>query len=343
MAFDFSKIIAEETKKQEQSTQRGSGIGYNTLYPFANGRLELKFIGNEPSGLLYREIVYHEYYVDNKKYQVPCLHQMYGLDCPICNMVQSVQDKIDDKNVWRKYGYKQRGIMFAKLLNITPDNYFGDNKNPAKPGDIVVFMFPKSAMAELRKLIIEYGDEIGTLFTENTTRNVTLKVETQANGFPAYSFFVKNNTSTLCVDNNGNPDEAAFTEFMKNMPNLKEVKFPSAPTEEMMTAHKAVCEEMSRLYFGNVNVSQQFENAAPTNVANTTTTPIPVNTTAAPGTSVQNDNQTVNTTNATSANTAFEPANTTTVADPRGPKPPCYGNNQYDEKCNACPWDAECI
>lgn len=338
MAFDFSKIIAEETKKQEQANQGGSGIGYKTLYPFANGRLELKFIGNEPSGLLYREIVYHEYYVDNKKYQVPCLHQMYGIDCPICNMVQAVQDKIDDKNVWRKYGYKQRGIMFAKLLNITPDNYFGDNKNPAKQGDIVIFMFPKSAMAELRKLIIEYGDEIGTLFTENTTRNVTLKVETQANGFPAYTFFVKNNTSSLCVDDNGNLDDVAFAEFMKNMPNLKEVKFPSAPTEEMMTAQKAVCEEMSRLYFGNVNVSQQFENAAPTNVANTTAAP--ANSTIAPNAPVQTDNQTINT---ASANTASESVNTTTSEDPRGSKPPCWGNNQYNEVCAACPWDAECI
>lgn len=336
MAFDFSKIIAEETKKQEQTTQNGTGTGYKTLYPFANGRLELKFIGNEPSGLLYREIVFHEYYVDNKKHQVPCLHQMYGIDCPICNMVKSVQDKLDDKNVWRKYGYKQRGIMFAKLLNITPDNYFGDNKNPIKPGDVCLFMFPKSVINELRNLIIEYGDEIGTLFTENTTRNVTLKVETQANGFPAYSFFVKNNTSTLCENDNGQADEAAFNEFMRNMPNLKEVKFPSKPTDEMMTAQRAVCEEMSRLYFGNMNISRQFESAAPmnstpvnNNVSNSTQEPDSVN---VPWETSQSDSS-------SELNDIIDEPKQSAESE----RPSCWSNNRYDDKCDACPWTDSCI
>ena len=62
MAFDFSKLIADEQKKQEEQTNKSGGIGFKTVYPFNNGRLEFKFIGNEPSGLLYREVTFHQYY-----------------------------------------------------------------------------------------------------------------------------------------------------------------------------------------------------------------------------------------------------------------------------------------
>ena len=146
MAFDFNKIIAEETKRQEDVARSGSGnggIGFKTVYPYANGRLEFKFIGNEPSNSLYRELVFHEYWKNKKKQKVPCLQKMYGMECPICKAVENVQDTFGADDIFRKYGFKKQGIMFAKLLNFSPDNYFGDTRNPPKPGEIVLFMFPK--------------------------------------------------------------------------------------------------------------------------------------------------------------------------------------------------------
>ena len=76
MAFDFTKLIQEEQKKQEETSSKSGGVGFKTVYPYNNGRLELKLIGNEPSGLLYREVMFHQYYSDGKKNKVPCLHQM---------------------------------------------------------------------------------------------------------------------------------------------------------------------------------------------------------------------------------------------------------------------------
>lgn len=331
MAFDFSKIIAEETKKQEQATSNsGASTGFKTVYPFSNGRLEFKFIGNEPSGLLYRELYFHEYYSDGKKNKVPCLHNMYGTDCPICNAVNNIQDTFEDRDIFGKYGFKKQGIMFAKLLNVTPDNYFGDTKNPPKPGDIVIFMFPKSVINELRNLIIEFGDECDTIFTNNETRNVTLKVETQANGFPGYTFYVKNNTTTLCVDENGNPDQAAFNEFMAKMPNLKEIKFPSTPTEDHMKIHRTIVEEINRKYYGdNVNESakQSFVGAAPMSV----TTSNSVDSTINMDIPTQNDNKStyINETNINNNESSERPA--------------CFGENKYDETCSKCPWDSQCV
>lgn len=349
MAFNFAEIIAAETKKQEDAARNsssGGGIGFKTVYPFANGRLELKFIGNEPSGLLYRELFFHEYWADNKKHNVPCLHQMYGMECPICKMIDNIQNTLDNNDVWKKYGVKTRGIMFAKLLNHTPDNYFGDTKNPPKPGDIVLFMFPKSVSTELRKLIIEFGDEIDTLFTENTTRNVTLKIGTQANGFPEYTFFVKNNSTTLCIGEDGNPDQAAFNEFMSKMPNLKEVRFPKEPNEDIMKTHRTVTEEMSRNYFGKEAVSNSFATASPMGNPQAASINQPV--ASAPVESVNVSNSSVSM--PIESSTENIPSTTVTANVPpsdstsdKGTKPPCFGNNEYNEKCAACPWDNECV
>ena len=107
MAFNFSEIIAQETQKQKEAEMQGNssgGIGYKTVYPFLNGRLEFKFIGNEPSGLLYRELHFHEYYSDGKKQKVPCLKHMYGIDCPICNMADKVYNDYGDSEIYKKYG-----------------------------------------------------------------------------------------------------------------------------------------------------------------------------------------------------------------------------------------------
>lgn len=342
MAFDFTKLIKEEQKKQEETSSRSGGIGFKTAYPFNNGRLELKLIGNEPSGLLYREVMFHQYYSDGKKNKVPCLHQMYGMNCPICNAINNVQDKLGDDKVYGTYGTKKQGFMFAKLLNYSPENYFGDTKNPPKPGEIVIFMFPKSVINELRNMIIEFQDELDTIFTNNSTRNVTLKVTTGSNGFPEYNFYVKNNESVLCVDANGNPDQAAFNDYMSKMPDIRTIKYPDKPDDDMMKIHRAIVEEINNKYFGittstppmndpqpmiNDNVTNNYNQSVNSNTVNET-----VN---APNTNVTNNNVQANVSNTNQENVTAE--------DPRGVRPPCFGNNEYNEKCSQCPWDAECV
>lgn len=366
MAFNFTDIIAAETKKQEEASRisSGGGIGFKTVYPFANGRLEFRLIGNEPSGLLYRELVFHEYWSDNKKQKVPCLRHMYNMDCPICNAVDNVQSTLDDKDIFGKYGFKRQGIMFAKLISVNPDNYFGDTRNPAKAGDIVLFMFPKSVINELRNLIVEYSEDLENIFVNNTARTVTLKVGTQANGFPEYAFYVKGSNDTLCVDEQGNPNQAAFNEFMMKLPNLKEVKFPASPDENIGNIHRTIVEEINRKYFGEMVGASM---PAPTQMASTATTDqtasvantMPIQNIVAETSSISTPLNNVPTSNlevtqpvqTIATSTPVVETQTTTVApiqeavaeDPRGQRPPCFGNNEYNDKCAACPWDNECV
>lgn len=338
MAFDFSKLIADEQKKQEEQTNKSGGIGFKTVYPFNNGRLEFKFIGNEPSGLLYREVTFHQYYADGKKNKVPCLHSMYGMDCPICNAVSNVQNKLGDDKVFGTYGFKKQGFMFAKLLNYSPDNYFGDTKNPPKPNDIVIFMFPKSVINELRNLIIEFQDDLDAIFTNNTTRNVSLKVTTGANGFPEYNFYVKNTSSTLCIDSNGQPDQKAFNEFMAKMPDLRTIKYPDKPDEDIMKIHRTIVEEINTKYFGlptnDIPMNEPYSMVANTgDVLNTNYT------------QTINDTNVVNDISSSSINNNVnnDSQENVTSEESKVSRPSCFGNNQYDEKCAQCPFDAECI
>lgn len=337
MAFDFTKLIAEEQRKQEAASNQGGGTGFKTVYPFNNGRLELKLIANEPSGLIYRQVYFHQYYADGKKNKVPCLHQMYGLDCPICNAVRNVQDKLNDDKVFGTYGYKTQGFMFAKLISYSPENYFGDNRNPPKQGEVVIFMFPKSVINELSNLITEYRDDIENVVANNTTRNVTLKINTGANGFPEYIFYVKNNQDTLCVDSNGNPDQDAFNKYMMNMPDIRSVKYPDKPDENMMKIHRTIVEEINTKYFGVPASAPQMPDPQPM-VTSTFVQTQPVQAqiiqTAKPDMSIEEP-----------VNMVVEQSKSEEVSfeDPRGAKPPCWGNNQYDDKCAACPWDSDCI
>lgn len=349
MAFNFSDIIAAETKKQEELQNNGGGnVGFKTLYPFNTGRLEFKFIGNEPSGLLYREVYFHEYFDSGNKKKVPCMNHMYGEACPVCDAINRVQDIYDDKNVFSKYGYKKQGIMFAKLISHEPENYFGDSKNPPKPGEIVLFMFPKSVIKELSNLIIEYRDELDDVFTNNATRLVSVKIGKGANGFPEYTFFVKNKTVTLCENENGDPDDIAFNEYMKNLPNLKEVRFPSSPNENDYKICRTIAEEITNKYFGNTPtespqsmmsaVHNDVESVKPVeNIVNSPNTTVNIEQSKIEPSVVQPVETTVQ--------IASQPVESTNVelADPRGPRPTCYGDNKYDEKCANCPWDSECV
>lgn len=372
MAFNFADIIDAETKKAEAAATtggNGGGLGFKTVYPFSNGRLEFKFIGNEPSGTLYRELTFHEYWSDKDKQTTPCLYHMYGLDCPICNAVSNIQNTLDDRNVFGKYGFKKRGIMFAKLVNFAPENYFGDTRNPPKAGDVVLFMFPKSVISELRNLIIEFQDELENIFIKNESRVVTLKIATQANGFPQYTFYVKGNSVPLCIDTAGNPDEVAYMEYMKNMPNLNEVRYPSTPNEDMMNIHRTVVEEINRSYFGDMvgttmpNPTQMASNPTPTETPtyNVNTTPVnsmpvqnapkietPVAPSVAPTptintTPVANTSTVTNTVPEVPIDAPDEARDISVLNTNKPERPPCFGNNEYNDKCAACPWDNECV
>ena len=249
--FDFAQLAQDEKAKQQSSNSNGGGesLGYKVVYPFENGRLEFKFIANEKSNSIYREIHQHEFFENGRKRKVPCLNKHYGVDCPICNAVRTVQDFLgrdsnEAKGVFRNYGYKTRGIAFAKLVGHEPDNYFTRNSNNTNnnmipvAGEIVLYMCPKSALSKLSDIITEYDTSVlEELFGKNTGK--------QSNGFPAYDYFLTENKYTVC------DDETAFANLSATLPDLNDVKVPKEMTDDMLVLARTVSESIYQKYMPN--------------------------------------------------------------------------------------------
>ena len=378
MAFNFASIIEEETKRAEESSNNKQNSGYPLVYPFNTGKLEFRPIGNEVSGLLYRELFRHEFISDGRKQKVPCLNRNYGMDCPVCNMIQKVQDTFNDKYVFGKYGIKRRGILYARLISYEPANYFGDMQNPPKPGDIIMLMLPKAAVDELAALNKEFSDSLEELYTYNTARSISLTITMGNNGFKDYNFYVKNKSYAVCTNPAGEPDDAAFTELMRSMPDLREYSYSlQSPSEDHITTLKTIVEQMNREYFAGGATSpvvgqtgtyfnQPQTPITPVNPApnmQAPVNPIPVQTPqpqAVPqpipqpvaNTPVQSTtpgapaNPPVVTTAVESSDTQQVPLNETMNDIPpveEVQRPECFGNNKYDGTCAACPWDNECV
>lgn len=382
MGFNFSNIIAEETKRAEEGSG-GQGNGYSTVYPFNPGKIEFRPIGNEVSGLLYRELFRHEFMSNGRKQKVPCLNRNYGADCPVCNMVQKVQDTFNDKFVFGKYGVKRRGVLYAKLVNIEPSNYFAETQNAPKIGDIFMLMLPKSAMDELSKLNREFSDSIEELYTFNTSRVMSLTISIGNNGFKNYNFYVKNYNHTICESGPNTPDDARFAELMKSLPDLREYAYSAkGPSDNDVTTLNVIVEQMNREYFaGGIQQPQVTQmgtqpyttpayNQAPqyTQPVGSPTTQQGMNT--VPGNysnnaGAQNATMPNVTQPATPVNNVppvtHEPVqpqpsvtqpvstpvpvqeSTTTMPGNEPERPECFGNNQYNATCAACPWESECV
>ena len=111
-----------------------------------------------------------------------------------------------------------------------------------------------------------------------------------------------------------------------------------------MKIHRAIVEEINNKYFGITTSTPPMNDPQPmvSNTGNTPATP-PVQ-----NINVSNTPETINTSLVNNANVTSQPEvnnvqENVMNEDPRGPRPDCFGNNEYNEKCSQCPWDAECV
>ena len=105
-----------------------------------------------------------------------------------------------------------------------------------------------------------------------------------------------------------------------------------------------VVEEINNKYFGIITSVPPMYDPQPM-VSNTGSAPA---TPPVQNVNVSNTSETINTSSANNVNVTSQPdvnnvQENAVSEDPRGVRPPCFGNNEYNEKCAQCPWDAECV
>ena len=373
--IDYKSIIAREMKKQEENQMSNNSSGFKTFYPFNEGIVSLKFLPNEGLSSIYRTIYVHKCDVGGRSIQVPCLEQMYGVECPICNMVKRIQTDYDDKFVFGKYGYKTRGIMYAKIVGIekpTYDEYFKGNNSAPELGETVIFMFPKACMNELSNLLTELGDEseFNYVFVNNTTRIINLRIGKGANGFPEYRFTPTMKMYTAYTNDAGDPDNEIYEKYIKELPSLEGIKFPatidSPENSKSQQFFVKILEEMTRKYYpSNIfdaektskNLGDILSGKKQTlnndedlnNYDNESSYQEPyINDDDIPfDVDEPKQNETTVSSNFTQSNeTITNSSNVSNVGEVNQEVedlPDCFNNNQYDEKCNACPFTDKCL
>lgn len=350
--FDLSKVrqLAQEEvdAKNEKSQGNGESSKYPLVYPAQNGKLVVKLLYNVKSGIVQRKIVRH----NGEKEKIPCLQQMYGIECPICVSINQVEQTLGkEMGAWRKYGYKVRGICYAQIMDHEA-TYFNGEGEPKK-GDIVLLMYPASVYDEINRIIIDSGEHLEQLVAQNEGLPIVINRSLKANGIPEYSTSVypygkmkSFEDSTEVVD--GKPviktGDQKFEEVLNEIPNLNE-SLGVAQYQDDSTIEKAnaLGETITQEYMGSkiVNPSEpqgtQFANEIPQNMfGEQQAIQNEVNKQAQAQVVVQTTTQPILENNTTIVSEQVSSGNISN-------RPPCFGQHKDNEKnCLMCPMEDDC-
>lgn len=350
--FDLSKVrqLAQEEidAKNERSQGNSEGNRYPVVYPAQNGKLTVKLLYNIKSGIIQRKLVRHN--------KVPCLQQMYGVECPVCTSINQVEQTLGkEMGAWRKYGYKVRGICYAQIIDHEA-TYFNGENDP-KNGDIILLMYPLSVYDEINRIIVDSGEHLEELVAQNEGLPIVITRSMKSNGIPEYSTSVypygkkkSYEDSSEVVDGKAivKTGEQKFEEILNELPNLNEaLGIPEYQDDATIEKANALGETIIQEYMGSkvVNPSEphgtQFASEVSQNmfgsqqsqleeanrqaqaqaVVQTTTQPIP-NNEAVQETTVVNG-----------------PVQSATL----GNHPECFGKHKDNDKnCLLCPMEDDC-
>ena len=147
MAYDFQAAINAARAVVEKSQNNDSGnknYRYPLVYPQAGSTIVIRPLFNPASGQILRLVNRHE--------KVAC-YRTYGVECPICKVMQQVKDLTGQDPFGRVKSSKSRGLAFAQYISSTVQISKGENKGFLQPGEIVLFMFPWSVYQQINETI----------------------------------------------------------------------------------------------------------------------------------------------------------------------------------------------
>lgn len=226
---------------------------YKLLYPFEEGRYVVRIFYNPKGKTVQKKILRHA--TNDNKVKVPCL-SVYGEECPVCSAVKEAEEIVGkDVGVFRKYGYSTRGICYAQLIE-APEKVIADGN--VKPGDIILFMYPKTVFAEINNILIESGEQLEDVISKNN--GYTIIVKTIKKGTKKeYSTQLSVAKATVCES------DEAFENLLNELPNITEQFVPEYPNDEIRQSAKALADTIRAEY---LNTSVVDPNSPPKPVVN---------------------------------------------------------------------------
>lgn len=224
---NLRKTIANDADNNRINSNENSQ--YKLLYPFYEGKYKVRILYNPKAQVVQRKILRHA--TTDKKTKVPCL-TVFGEDCPVCSAIKEAESvRGDDCGARKKYGYSVRGICYAQLCD-APNDVFKEGK--ISRGDIVMLMYPKTVFNAINNIMIEAGEQLGDIVSENLGHPIVIENSKSSN--PTYSVQVSLKKEQMC-----DTDEQ-FENILNELPNINEQFVPTHPDDEMRRSAKALAD-----------------------------------------------------------------------------------------------------
>lgn len=347
--MDFNKLVNDSkavVSQNNHSTQKEETNKSNIeiLYPAKPGVLEFRLLPNNKSDSVQRLITRHKVPDSSNQWgskKIICAKAHYNKDCPLCAAISNVQAVKGKKcDVFRKFGYKSRGMAYAIITKVDPE--YPD----VHVGDLVLLMYAKSVYNEISNQIVNNASNLEYIFNKNEGCTFILETKKAATGFPEYA--VKLNIGfNGPVMAKARETQEEYDALLNSLPNLNETIVPSTEPEGLYNDVLAAADLVNVTYgcvsetvstvnktngstLGNVTPKAKTIDVVDT-APNWNATPTPVAT--------QPSGWKAETTNEQFMGWGNAPTQPTPSSNEL---PPCFGQHQECNQCLLCPHELEC-
>ena len=230
--FDLTSVLAQAAQVTQQQEENSNG-GMKLIYP-QSGTLKVRLLYNNAAGVVMRKFERHTI----NKQKVTCL-QNYGMDCPVCKMIDNIQNATG-ADLWQMKR-TTRGIAYAEYID--SDYKWDDPKNAPSKGEIVILMFPWTIYTDLNRLISSAGQNIYSLIASNVggvfkisrwSENKQIKYRAEIDPFDQQH------------QTRGSEEE--FQKLLMDLPSLNDKFVPVEPNDNIIKAAQSMADELNNEY-----------------------------------------------------------------------------------------------
>lgn len=238
-----SEVNATNNKANGNSNNgNNNNNGYPTVYPYVDGHYKVKLFYNPKGGTIQRKISRHD---TGETSKVPCLQASYTEDCPVCAAIKEAETlKGKECGAFKKYGYKTRGIAYAKLLE-APTKIMNEERG-IRPGSMVILMYPKTVYDELNKLFADNAKQLENIVNTNNCYTINIERSTQGGGYPTYRASIPLDGMSSVFET-----EKEYRDTQESLPNILDAVVPEYPTSEIRDKAKGLADTIKAEYLNS--------------------------------------------------------------------------------------------
>ena len=258
--FDFTAAVnaAKEVVERQENREGSQGKNsYTLVYPQPGQTIVVRPLFNPKSGKIVRLVNRHE--------KVPC-YRTYGVECPICKVMQQVKDMTGTDPFGRQKASKGRGICLAQYISSTNPIDKGNNQGNVQPGEIILFMFPWSVYQQINVMIQAIAQSPTGMDQAFCHAQTGFFIQVSVTGDYKYT-----TTNVPYMTFQSNLTDESFMSLLDKLESIDEMVIPSSITAEVSKQVKEYEDSIYKQYIaprvpnlGPQQVPQSLSNTIPT-------------------------------------------------------------------------------